>query len=273
MHLPDQHPLYLDLIRRCLTNHIHGGDCNLMSNTLRPVQDLVTGEYLWLRADIPDVSQKKLGKIWPSLAHTMIGESRLLHLQQCVEQIIHNQIPGDLIETGVWRGGACILMRAVLKAYGITDRRVWLADSFAGIPTVDLEKYPADGHCLGWNTASPLAISLAEVRRHFAAYGLLDRQVVFLPGWFRDTLPQAPIESLALLRLDGDLYESTWLALESLYPKVSPSGIVIVDDYGYVTACRQAVDDYRQQEGIHTPLQWVDHTAVWWEKCLPNRVW
>ena len=142
--------------------------------------------------------------------------------------MIQNQIPGDFIETGVWRGGACILMRAVLNAYGVKDRRVWVADSFQGVPPPDLKKYPADVDSM-YHTFEDLSVSFETVQRNFKKYGLLDHQVVFLKGWFKDTLPTAPMERLAVLRLDGDLYESTMIALQSLYPKLSAGGYVIID--------------------------------------------
>ena len=92
--------------------------------------------------------------------------------------------------------------------------------------------------------------SYEEVRERFARYGLLDEQVRFLRGWFRDTLPSAPIERLALLRLDGDLYDSTYDTLAALYPRVSVGGYVIIDDYDAVDECREAVHDYL--EATHT---------------------
>ena len=111
-----------------------------------------------------------------------------------------------------------------------------------------------------------LAVSLEQVQANFARYGLLDEQVRFLPGWFRDTLPTAPIRRLALLRLDGDLYESTWIALESLYPKLSPGGFAIVDDYGAIPACRAAVDEFRAAERITESLIEIDWTGVYWRR-------
>ncbi len=160
------------------------------------------------------------GLDWPSDAETMIGMERLNNLQHCVETIIHESIQGDLIETGVWRGGASILMRGVLAAYGETERKVWVADSFQGLPPPD-PAYAADADS-EFHKDKQLAISEETVRNNFKRYGLLDDQVRFLAGWFKDTLPSAPIEKLALARLDGDMYESTIQALESLYPKVSP---------------------------------------------------
>src|SRR5262249_48778679 len=140
-------------------------------------------------------------------------------------------VPGDFIETGVWRGGACIFARAVLRAYGDPERKVWVADSFEGLPKPDAAKYPADRGSRLYRQAH-LAVSLEEVTANFARYNMLDDRVVFLRGWFRDTLPTAPIEKLAVLRLDGDLYESTMEALSHLYDRVSVGGYVIVDDYG-----------------------------------------
>lgn len=196
--------------------------------------------------------------------HTMIGRLRLENLAACLEEIHRSNVPGDVIECGVWRGGASIFMRGFLKAYGISDRTVWVADSFAGVPASSL---PQDaGTDLSASQYPALAISIETVRDLFARYDLLDDQVHFLAGWFRDTLPEAPIRSLALLRLDGDLYESTWDALSALYPKLASGGFTIVDDYWCMPGCRQAVEDYREREGIRTPLERVDWTGVFWQK-------
>jgi O-methyltransferase len=206
------------------------------------------------------------GRDIPATAETMIGLKRLENIQYCAVDVLKKDIPGDFIETGVWRGGACIFMRAILKAFEDKERKVWAADSFSGFPSPDPERYPADAKS-GWASRFPqLAVSLDVVKQNFANYGLLDEQVCFLPGWFRDTLPNAPIDRLALLRLDGDLYESTIIALESLYPRLSAGGYLIVDDYGCFPACRRAVTDFREQFGIIAPIQKVDWTGVFWQK-------
>lgn len=211
---------------------------------------------------------RNAGRDWPSEGETMIGTYRLDNIEAALRDIIENEIPGDLIETGVWRGGACIFMRGVLGAYGDTKRSVWVADSFRGLPRPDPAAYPADGPETAWGQlwmAPQLAVSLETVKDNFARYGLLDGQVRFLPGWFRETLPSAPIDRLALMRLDGDMYESTIIALRSLYPKLSPGGYVLVDDYNDIAACKQAVDDFRQEYGIREPIQPVDWTGVYWK--------
>ena len=211
-----------------------------------------------------DAKSREEGRDWPTDAETMIGMKRLANVRSCVESVIKEAIPGDLIETGVWRGGATIYMRAILKAYGVTDRTVWVADSFEGLPKPD-SRFPADAgdqHHL----RKELAISVDEVRDNFRRYDLLDDQVEFLVGWFVDTLPAAPIDKLALLRLDGDMYGSTMDALNALYEKVSVDGYVIVDDYGAVPACAQAIDDFRAEHGITAPLETIDWTGAFWRK-------
>ena len=201
---------------------------------------------------------------WPTRGFSMIGLRRLNNLEQCFEHVVSNNVPGDLIETGVWRGGAAIFMRALLAAWGAADRAVWVADSFAGMPVPNAEKYPADKE-LNLTHLDSLVVSLEQVRRNFERHGLLDDQVKFLKGWFKDTLPEAPIERLAILRLDGDLYESTSDSLTHLYPKVSPGGCVIIDDY-WVPACRQAVADYRTAHRIADEIQKIDSHGVFWIK-------
>jgi glycosyltransferase involved in cell wall biosynthesis len=205
-----------------------------------------------------------LGRDWPEHAQTMIGTVRMRNVRYLLEKIIENGIPGDVIETGVWRGGACIYMRAILLAYNQTDRAVWVADSFAGLPPADTERYPVDSGDIH-HTFEELAVSLEEVQANFSRYGLLDPNVRFLKGWFKDTLPSAPIERLSLFRLDGDMYSSTIEALDALYHKVTPGGFVIVDDF-ILPACRKAVEEFRARHGINDELQEVDGAAVYWQK-------
>jgi O-methyltransferase len=210
---------------------------------------------------------KRLGGLdWPPDAETMIGTKRLQNLRDCVRTVVQDEIPGDLIETGVWRGGACIFMRGALKAYGDNSRTVWLADSFQGLPRPNAEKYPEDAADTHWKRSDVLGISLDQVKSNFARYHLLDDRVRFLKGWFSETLPTAPIQSLAILRLDGDMYESTMDALSSLYPRLSPGGFVIVDDYFYTKSCEAAISDYREANGIVDPIIKIDDDAVFWRR-------
>jgi len=240
--------LYLDLMKRILTNSIYE-DPNIS-----PRQPPCYVRQL-----------RENGEDWPLIAHTMIGVKRLDNLQSCIETVLAEKIPGDLIETGVWRGGAAIFMRAILQAYGVTDRRVLAADSFEGLPPPNPEQFPEDaGDEHHENTY--LAVPLEEVQRNFERYGLLDEQVVFIKGWFRDTLPHLSANSFAVIRLDGDMYESTWEALTHLFPKLSVGGYVIIDDYKVVPGCRTAVDHFRQKYGIMDPLHEIDWAGVYWRR-------
>lgn len=206
---------------------------------------------------------REQGWDWPSKAPSMIGARRMQNIRRECERVLREGVPGDFMETGVWRGGACMMMRAVLKAYGIADRRVLAADSFAGFPP-PAEGAPDAGVELWANPA--FAVPLDKVKAAFARYHLLDEQVVFLEGFFKDTLPNAPVAALAVLRLDGDMYESTWDGLANLYHKLSARGALIVDDYFLFEAQRQAVDEFRAAHGIVDPITQVDHFGGYWIK-------
>ncbi|MGC4007110.1 MAG: TylF/MycF/NovP-related O-methyltransferase [Pirellulales bacterium] len=119
----------------------------------------------------------------------------------------------------------------------------------------------------GWDQSQIgyLKVSLEDVQNNIRRFGLLDEQVRFLQGWFENTLPQAPIQKLAILRLDGDMYSSTMDALTNLYHKVSPGGFVIVDDYGSWPACRAAISDFMKQRNIKVELRLIDSEGVYWQ--------
>jgi len=267
----DAAALYLDLLKRTLMNWPYA-DWEVAdldpAGLLRP-ELLAACRARGVRVVAPspaDPAARLEGRDWPATAHTMVGRARLDDLQLRVEDLLRVGVPGDLIETGVWRGGSAILMRGVLKAHGVEDRKVWAADSFRGLPAPDVTNYPAD-RGIELHKFSYLAVPLERVRENFARYGLLDDQVVFLEGWFKDSLPRIPVaQRFALARLDGDLYESTTDALVNLEPKVSAGGWLVIDDYGVIEACRQAVHDYRDRIGIRSPVVPIDHSGVCWRK-------
>ncbi|OGR43270.1 MAG: hypothetical protein A2X35_08010 [Elusimicrobia bacterium GWA2_61_42] len=266
--------LYLELLKKTLTHSLwlertRAIDPSTMPQSFK--RFLVVGLVSFLRWSglaivrkiAPNPERRILGEDWPEYAHTMIGIKRLNNIENCVKTIVANNVPGDFIETGVWRGGAVIFMRALMKVYSITDRVVYAADSFCGLPRPDAA-YPADRKDICYQREFT-AVSIQEVKRNFELYGLLDGQVRFLSGWFKDTLPGAPIKRLALLRLDGDMYQSTMEALVSLYPKVSKGGFVIVDDYA-AEPCRQAVNDFRNKEGIADVIMPIDNWGIYWQR-------
>ena len=240
---------YLGLMRKVLCNVIYGDP------PLRTDQ-----------AETFDATLRASGKDWPSVAHTMIGMRRLEQLQHACESALREGIAGDFVETGVWRGGACILMRAVLHAWGERQRCVWAVDSFAGLPPPD-SRHPADFYSpYPFSTMRELAVTREQVQQNFRVYDLLDEQVCFLEGFFCDTLPQAPIAAIAVLRLDGDMYSSTMDVLDNLYDRVSPGGFVIVDDYGEILECRRAVHDFRERRAIADEIFDIDGAGACWRK-------
>ena len=239
--------MYLELLKACLTRTLFMNDA--------PGRDPAE------KAKNREI--RELGWDWPDEAETMIGLVRLGCIQECVERAIIDGVPGDLMEAGVWRGGAVILMQGILAVHDVRDRNVWAADSFEGLPPPDPRSFTQDLEA-DLSHFEELAVSLEQVKANFERYGLLGENVKFIKGWFKDTLEDAPIERLAVLRLDGDYYESTIQILEALYHKVSQGGFVIVDDYLHLEPCRQAVDDFRAALGIDDEIVEVDWNSVYW---------
>ena len=227
-------------------------DCKLLRGLL--LENAVEDVARLIRINSPD-------------AYSLLTPEALANLRACARQAIWLRVPGDFMECGVWRGGACILLRAIQQALGAGGkRRTWVVDSFQGLPQPE-RLLDAVLHAYLRETGS-FAVSLEEVRANFERFGLLDERVCFLPGWFADTLPGWEGQ-LALLRLDGDWYESTRTALENLYDKVSWGGFIIIDDYNPVLGAYEAVNDFRAARGITDPIRAVNHQVHFWRK-LPQ---
>ncbi|HEV3215440.1 MAG TPA: TylF/MycF/NovP-related O-methyltransferase [Vicinamibacterales bacterium] len=266
--------LYLDLLKKSLTRAIASETFSAAEPWFGIMRWWFLPLQLYLKARgwtvvqrvAADPKMRSEGRDWPVDAETMVGLRRLDSLQSSLERVLQDDVPGDVIETGVWRGGASIFMRGVLKAYGDTDRIVWVADSFQGLPKPQPGVWRDDEQLDLSRFKNTLAVPLEQVRANFERYGLLDDQVRFIPGWFSDTLPSAPIERLALLRLDGDMYQSTMDALRALYPKLSTGGYCIIDDYYSQSGARQAVTEYRQENGITDSIEQIDWTGAFWRR-------
>jgi O-methyltransferase len=261
---------YLELLKGSLAHSLYAGSDTAAVPPRNPAKRWLMNRMrkrglrlLWVGRD-PE-TRRALGLDTPLFGQTMVGLERLDNFRMCIETAIADQVPGDIIETGVWRGGASIYARGVLQAHEVRDRAVWVADSFEGLPPPNPDKFPADAG-LTWHTFDEYAIPLEEVKENFRRYDLLDDQVRFLKGWFRDTLPTVREHTWSVIRLDGDLYESTMDGLTNLYPGLSPGGFLIVDDYMSMPYCRQAVDDFRRAEGIEEPIQEIDWNGVYWRR-------
>ena len=214
-----------------------------------------------------DPSQREVGRDWPSRAESMIGLRRMDNIQHCVQTVLDDDVPGDLIEAGVWRGGACIFMKANLLARGDTSRTVWVADSFQGLPPPNASRVP------GRYRGRPAYAGRPRRRRGPGAPQLRALRGARRQGrssWWggsRTPCPRAPIEALSVMRLDGDMYESTWQAIEALYPKLSPGGFCIIDDFGsHQSQAGQAVLDYRKANGIDEEIVDIDGFGAYWRR-------
>ena len=301
--------LYLDVLKRSLVNliyyesshpiHIYGPDKNIKL------------------ADGLDLYSRVHGEDLPANAMSMIGIKRLNNIQECIESVVADNVPGDLIETGSCKGGATIFMRGVLKALK-SKKKVYVCDTFndaepptpwlahvimgwianflVSIPSSALRKkmikllwslqkdFPQvhSGGELGEDEqrftvfllknlihlrpVPSVQKSYKHVLSNFARYGLLDDQVVFLKGWFSDTIPKAKIKKLVILRMDGDTYESTIDAMNLCYHKLQSGGYCIVDDYWALEDCKRAVDEYRAKHNVTEEIIRIDGLSCYWRK-------
>ncbi len=204
-------------------------------------------------------------------ADTMTSIERMYALYQATRHVIDRNIPGDLAECGVWRGGSVMLMASTLLSLRCTDRTIWLYDTFNGVtPPADDDVQEMSGR-----KASDI---LAERERSVADpfWGIASRSLVetnlartgypldrfrFVEGDILSTLPATAPDRLALVRLDTDWYASTRHELQHLYPRLSPGGVLIIDDYGYWRGARKATDEYFAATGDRPLLHRIDYTG------------
>jgi O-methyltransferase len=266
---------YLSLLKRSVSNMLYP-ELELQIQHLERGADGLSGAELHrFQRDIAERESDRFAKLMAGkrqgvgpvrYAHTMIGLFRLSNIERCAEQIMAERIHGDFLEAGVCKGGAAIFMRGLQVAHGEPERKTWVVDSFAGVPPSDQPRDADYGLHLEEARLPWLACSEESVREHFSRYDLLGPNVEFVKGWLADSLPGAAIGPLALLRIDVDLYSSTLECLDLLYDKVVPGGFVIVDDYGFLQCCRDAVDEFRARRGVSEPIRWVDHSGIYWRK-------
>jgi O-methyltransferase len=234
---------YIDLVKRSIANYLYlGGEASFEKFRCVNHYDLQHGQW---KIDVP------------ARPVTLLTKSQLDLIEHAVVAVEDHGVPGDFIEAGVWRGGVIILMRALIDAYQIADRRVFAADSFAGIPkNIHATNDPVDM----WNDR--WIASLEEVQWNIARFGVLDDRILFLPGFFSDSLKHLARERFALIRLDSDSYDSVETSLDYLYPLVSKGGIVIIDDW-HLPGCKMAVTDYRSRHGIADEVKVYEGNAYW----------
>lgn len=238
------------------------------------VRDSLTGVHLQTPAVVPGVGielkqepfsagKRSGGTDWPLYGVTMIGTTRLNNLQELLTSVLQENVPGAFVECGVWRGGASVFAKAVLTAYG-SDREVHLVDSFQGLPPNTTSQ-----DTINWHKMDYLRVAQDQVAGAFQRYGLLDSRVHFHKGYFRYALPawraQGGIGPIAVLRMDGDMFESTMDQLYNLYDAVSPGGYIIIDDYT-IPECHKAVHEFLDRHGLKHKITQVDAYGAWLRK-------
>jgi len=259
---------YLDLLEQVLTG-VFMEDPPIATegyrNLYREMMRSMNSQREPTDADLAEYRKgmRENGMDWPSRALTMIGRRRLRNFRTLLADVIERNVPGDILEAGVWRGGASIMARAVLRAHEDAARRLFVADSFEGLPPPD-PKFQQDAGS-DFHEYADLAVSLETVKGNFQLFGLLDDRVQFLKGWFRDTMPTAPLSQLAVMRLDGDMYESTIDPLQHLYDKVSAGGWIIVDDY-FLPPCKAAVSDFLGARALAPEIINIDNFGAYFQK-------
>jgi O-methyltransferase len=201
---------------------------------------------------------------------TMASRERLYAVYQAVQYIVAAQIPGDVVECGVWRGGASMVAALTLISEGDTSRRVWLYDTFAGmtIPTdSDVHRWAGQNARRKWARSERderndwCYASLDEVKENLLSTGYPRDRIEFVKGDVSATLASGGPDLISVLRLDTDWYESTKAELETFYPRLSSKGVLIVDDYGVWDGARRAVDEYFDKQHIKMLFQRTDYTG------------
>jgi len=247
---------YLDLMVITLTGYVY--DSRSVLPGIGAMKDL--------QKNTINKELREKGLDWPEIGFTMIGNDALKSIKWMIETVLEKNVPGDFIETGVWRGGASIFAKAVLRAHGVDKiRKVWVCDSFKGLP-----KARTQNDDNSWELMASLRVDKETVMGNFRKFDLLDENVKFVEGYFVDSLPKIRDEltELSILRLDGDMYESTMDILFNLYEKIVIGGFVIVDDYA-ISVCQKAITEFRNMHNITSEIKpiWKDDaTRVYWVK-------
>ena len=270
---------YLELVKKAVTNYLHRDLTEEFRDSSEAASTACSEDPEGCESDW-QIGQGA-GRVDGPYAQKRLGG--LVHIELLLQDVLDSEVEGDVIEAGCFMGGTAVFMRAVLEQKSGAQRRLLVADSFEGIPAPRTARgLRVDGPGVAHGTADwpeRYSAGQARVRSTFRRYGLWDERVVLIPGFFNISLPSyfegAPLGSLALIHIDADAYESVLDALDTLYPRLSPGGHVIIDDF-HLPAVRTAVHEYRDAQGvseIEEPLLLVrSHvenkaTRLWPEWC------
>jgi hypothetical protein len=227
-----------------------------------------TGFVLGRNAQYPDFDEESLALFQSVRPFTMTSMERMYALRQAVEYVARRNIPGDIVECGVWKGGSMMVVAKTLMELG-HSRRLHLFDTFEGMsaPTDadrDCQGRPAQDCLKNDDRESNLYWAygpLDQVKQNMRSTGYDEGHIFFVKGQVEDTIPEHAPETIALLRLDTDWYDSTRHELIHLYPRLSPGGVLIIDDYGHWQGARRAVDEYFHDPTTRPLLHRIDYTG------------
>ncbi len=223
-----------------------------------------------LKQQFPDVSEQVLGIVQAVRKYTMTSPERLIALCNAVRYVSQQQIPGDVVECGVWKGGSMMAVASMLGLQNDFSRQLWLYDTFEGMSEPEAADIDHDG-----NQAAALLQKqnkqdadsiwcwspLQEVQDNLACTQYPSNLTRFVQGKVETTIPAQAPDRISLLRLDTDWYASTMHELEHLFPRLAPGGVLIIDDYGHWQGCRRAVDQYFADNNISIFLNRIDYTG------------
>jgi len=219
----------------------------------------------------PDFSQEDADTFLAVRPFTLTTPERVHALVQATKYVVDSGIPGDVVECGVWKGGSMMAVARTLLRAGAGTRNLYLFDTFQGMTaatTRDRDYKGRDASQLLAQETGPLNLRdttayapLDEVKRNMASVGYPQELIHYVVGRVEDTIPDQAPERISLLRLDTDWYESTRHELHCLFPRLSPGGVLIIDDYGHWKGARQAVDEYIEQNGLKVLLNRIDYTG------------
>ena len=218
----------------------------------------------------PDIIKDKdfqniYAKVGPrNSKYTLTSMENCYSLYKAIQYIAQGNFLGDIVECGVWRGGSAMLAALTLIENNQTHRKIYLYDTYEGMakPTdKDIDVHGTPYRLIWEKEKDLLTVSLEEVKKNMSSTGYPEENIVFVKGKVEDTIPNIIPNQIALLRLDTDLYESTYHELVHLYPKVTQQGVVIIDDYGYFQGAKEATDKYFNQESTKVMFHRIDHSC------------
>jgi len=233
--------------------------------------DIIRHRSLESHTDFPaDFDEATIETILAVKPFTMTSPERIFSLCKAVEYVTAENIPGDIVECGVWRGGSMMAVARTLIRLKDTSRHLYLFDTFEGMSPstekdVDVSGESASAFLEANRKENPnfawACASLEDVREAIYSTGYDVSRIHFIKGRVEDTIPENIPDSISLLRLDTDWYESTRHEMIHLYPQLSTHGVIIIDDYGHWKGARQAVDEYIKENKIRLLLNRIDYTG------------